>query len=89
MFEVVMLNEKGERFSKFFDSYYLFQKFLNKVKRSKKITLVRSKQMLFLVISIVFLFLFIIAFFGDYEEKTNKKDYKYMKKICNKKEGKK
>ena len=43
MFEVVMLNEKGERFSKFFDSYYLFQKFLNKVRRSKKITLVRSK----------------------------------------------
>ena len=43
MFEVVMLNEKGERFSKFFNSYYLFQKFLNKVKRSKKITLVRSK----------------------------------------------
>ena len=45
--------------------------------------------MLFLVISIVFLFIFLIAFFGDYEEKTNKKDYKYMKKICNRKEGKK
>lgn len=40
MFEVVMLNEKGEKFSKFFNSYYLYEKFLNKVKRSKKLQLV-------------------------------------------------
>lgn len=40
MFEIILLNEKGERFSKFFDSYYLFEKFLNKVKRSKKLKLI-------------------------------------------------
>lgn len=40
MFEAVLLNEKGEQFSKFFDSYYLFKKFLNKAKRSKKIKLI-------------------------------------------------
>lgn len=40
MFEVILLNEKGEKFTKKFDSYYLYQKFLNKVKRSKKLVLI-------------------------------------------------
>ena len=40
MFEAVLLNEKGEKFTKTFDSYYLFKKFLNKVKRSKKLKLI-------------------------------------------------
>ena len=40
MFEIILLNEKGEKFSKKFESYYLFEKFLNKVKHSRKLTLV-------------------------------------------------
>lgn len=39
MYEVTMLNENGEKFSKTFDSKYLYNKFLQKVKRSEKITL--------------------------------------------------
>lgn len=39
MFEVVMLNENGVKFSKGFSSEFLFTKFLNKAKRSKKITI--------------------------------------------------
>ena len=35
MFEIVLLNKKGEKFSKKFESYYLYEKFLNKVKYSK------------------------------------------------------
>lgn len=38
MYEIVMLNEKGIRFAKGFSSEFLFNKFLNKAKRSKKIT---------------------------------------------------
>lgn len=34
-----MLNEKGQRFSKGFTSLFLYEKFLNKAKRSKKITI--------------------------------------------------
>lgn len=40
MYEVVLINEKGQKFTKEFDSEYLFKKFLNKAKRSKKLTIV-------------------------------------------------
>jgi len=40
MYEVVLLNEKGQKFSKEFNSEYLFNKFLNKAKRSKKLIIV-------------------------------------------------
>ena len=37
--------------------------------------------MLFVLIGVVFLFIFFIALFGDYENKEVKKDYKYMEEI--------
>lgn len=40
MYEVVLINEKGQKFAKEFNSEYLFKKFLNKAKRSKKLTVV-------------------------------------------------
>lgn len=40
MYEVVLINEKGQKFTKEFDSEYLFRKFLNKAKRSKKLTVI-------------------------------------------------
>lgn len=39
MYEIVMLNENGEKFSKQFNSEFLYNNFLNKAKRSKKITI--------------------------------------------------
>ncbi len=39
MYEITMLNENGEKFSKTFTSEYQYNKFLQKVKRSKKLTL--------------------------------------------------
>lgn len=39
MYEVILLNEKGERFKKEFNSEFLFNKFLQKVKHSKKLTI--------------------------------------------------
>lgn len=45
MYEVVMLNEKGERFTRGFSSEYLYNKFLNKAKRSKKITILSYGKM--------------------------------------------
>lgn len=39
MYEVILLNEKGEKFKKKFNSPYLFNKFLQKVKYSKKLTI--------------------------------------------------
>lgn len=39
MYEVVMLNQNGVRFTKGFSSEFLFNKFLNKAKRSKTITI--------------------------------------------------
>lgn len=39
MYEIIMLNEFGEKFTKTFSSEYLFNKFLNKAKHSKKITI--------------------------------------------------
>lgn len=38
MYEVVLINDKGERFTKTFNSEYLYRQFLNKAKRSKKLT---------------------------------------------------
>lgn len=40
MYEVVLINEKGQKFIKEFYSEFLFNKFLNKAKRSKKLTVV-------------------------------------------------
>lgn len=40
MYEVILINEKGQKFTKEFDSEYLFRKFLNKAKCSKKLTVV-------------------------------------------------
>lgn len=37
MYEIILLNEKGKRFSKEFTSEFLFNKFLNKAKHSKKL----------------------------------------------------
>lgn len=37
MYEIILLNNAGKKFSKKFDSEYLFNKFLNKVKHSKKL----------------------------------------------------
>lgn len=40
MYEITLLNEKNERFTKTFTSEYLYRKFLNKVKHSKKLTII-------------------------------------------------
>lgn len=40
MYEIVLLNEKGEKFIKHFHSEFLYKKFLNRAKRSKKLTIV-------------------------------------------------
>lgn len=40
MYEIILLNEKGEKFKKEFSSEYLFNKFLNKVKHSKKLKII-------------------------------------------------
>lgn len=40
MYEIIMLNEFGKKFSKVFENEYYFNKFLNKIKHSKKITLI-------------------------------------------------
>lgn len=37
MYEIVLLNNKGERFTKRFNSEYLFKKFLCKIKHSEKL----------------------------------------------------
>lgn len=44
MFEIVMLNEYGKKFSKFFNSEYKFNKFLSKLKYSKKIKLLSYRR---------------------------------------------
>ena len=46
----------------------------------------RITNMLFILIFIVFLFIFFIAIFGDYENKELEKDYKYMEEILGNKE---
>lgn len=45
MYEVVLLNKKGEKFSKEFNSEYLYRNFLNKAKRSKDLTVVSYGKM--------------------------------------------
>lgn len=40
MFYVTLLNEKGVKFEKQFKEYYHWKKFLNKVKYSKKLTII-------------------------------------------------
>lgn len=40
MYEIVLMNEKGEKFRKEFNSEYLYRKFLNKAKHNKKLTVV-------------------------------------------------
>lgn len=40
MYEIILKNENGQVFKKQFDSPYLFKNFLNKVKYSKKLTLI-------------------------------------------------
>lgn len=40
MYEIILLNGKGQKFTKEFYSEFLFRKFLNRAKRSKKLTVV-------------------------------------------------
>lgn len=40
MYEIVLINSNGEKFSKKFDSEFKYNNFLQKVKRSKNLTLV-------------------------------------------------
>ena len=40
MYELVFINEKGKRVALKFDSYYQYEKMLNKLKHSKTCTLV-------------------------------------------------
>lgn len=40
MYEIIILNKNGDKFSKKFNSEYLFNKYLNKVKYSKTLTLI-------------------------------------------------
>lgn len=40
MYEITLLNEKGEKFSLTYNSYYLYNKALIKYKKSKKIKLI-------------------------------------------------
>jgi hypothetical protein len=40
MYQVILLNENGTKFEKQFESEYLYNKFLNKAKRSKKLTII-------------------------------------------------
>lgn len=37
MYEISLINERGERFKKIFYSEFLYTKFLNRAKRSRKI----------------------------------------------------
>ena len=40
MYQIVLLNKNGEKFSKKFNSLYLYRKFLSKIKKSKTLTLI-------------------------------------------------
>ena len=44
MFEVILLNKNGEKFKKTFDSYYLYNDFLRKVKRSKTLKIISFSE---------------------------------------------
>ena len=39
MYEIMLLNAKGEKFSKIFNSEYKYRQFLNKAKRSQYLTI--------------------------------------------------
>lgn len=39
MYQVILLNKNGTKFEKYFTSEYLLNKFLNKAKRSKELTI--------------------------------------------------
>ena len=39
MYEIMLLNENGKKFSKTFTSEYLYRQFLNKAKKSKTLTI--------------------------------------------------
>lgn len=39
MYEIILLNKNGERFTKKFNSEYLYNKYLNKAKYSKTLTI--------------------------------------------------
>lgn len=40
MYEIVLMNEKGERFKKTYTSYYFYNKDLIKYKHAKRLTIV-------------------------------------------------
>lgn len=40
MYEVILLNERGHKFAKYFDSEYLYRRFLEKAKRSLELIVV-------------------------------------------------
>lgn len=40
MYEVRLINKEGQRFSKYFNSEYLYRKFLEKARKSKILTIV-------------------------------------------------
>jgi hypothetical protein len=46
------------------------------------------EKLLFIFIIFVFFCLYLLSFFGNYEEKEKAKDYEYYKQITNRKEGK-
>ena len=39
MYEIILLNNNGDKFTKTFNSEYLYNKFLNKTKYSKNLTI--------------------------------------------------
>lgn len=45
MYEIILLNKNGEKFTKKFNSEYLYRKFLNKAKHSKKIKVLSYGRM--------------------------------------------
>lgn len=40
MYEIVLMNDRGEKFTKKYDSYYLYTKALIKYKHSKKLRII-------------------------------------------------
>lgn len=46
MYEVILLNERGYKFAKYFDSEYLYRRFLEKVKRSYTLRIVSYGRMM-------------------------------------------
>lgn len=45
MYEIILMNENGKTFKKEFNSPYLFKKFLDKVKHSKKLKLISWRKL--------------------------------------------